>query len=464
MELIGMTVGSRQSKRDQQQFSLTKARRDGLYLILIGAMTFVLLSTALEYSSPMAMIDFKGPYYGSRCLLLHLDPYNSRNLMRVYTEDSQNRIAGAPPHNPQAIALGYLPSIFPITVPLAILRFSVSSVLWMALIVGSLLITSLLCWFVAAEYAPIVAGFLLGFMLANSELIAFIGNPSGIAISCCVAGAWCFLRDKYVPVGILCLALGLMIKPHDVCLVWLYFLLAGGIYRKRAMQTLVAAVGLSVPAVWWIADVAPNWFLELQSTLEAFSAHGGLNDPGPASSGAHRLGMMVNLQTWLSFVRDDPRFYNYLSYAVCGALLLIWTLATLRTRPSPDKAWLALAAISALTMLPIYHRQPDTKLLILSVPACAMLYAEGNRTGRAALLITAATFLFNGDLPWLIVLSVISHISIPNTLFFSWLVTGIQVFPASVSLLIMGTFYLWIYFRRAFRVTSPEGGKIEQGI
>ena len=38
----------------------------------------------------------------------------------------------------------------------------------------------------------------------------------------------------------MCLAISLMLKPHDAGLVWLYFLLAGGIYRKRALQALVA--------------------------------------------------------------------------------------------------------------------------------------------------------------------------------------------------------------------------------
>jgi hypothetical protein len=213
----------------------------------------------------------------------------------------------------------------------------------------------------------------------------------------------------------------------------------------------------------WVTEVAPDWFRELKSTLQAFSVHGALNDPGPASSGAHRLGMMVNLQTALSFFRDDPRFYNLFTYAICGALLLLWVFATLRTRPSPDKAWLALAAISALTMLPIYHRQLDTKLLILSVPACAILCAEKSRTGHIAFLVTAAAFLFNGDLSWLIVLSTISHLRIPSAAFLSQLVIAIQVFPAPLSLLAMSIFYLWVYAQRASERFAKKVGEAEQG-
>ncbi len=49
---------------------------------------------------------------------------------------------------------------------------------------------------------------------------------------------------RCVWVGILCLAVSLAIKPHDGGLVWLYFILAGGAFRKRALQSLVVTLAL----------------------------------------------------------------------------------------------------------------------------------------------------------------------------------------------------------------------------
>jgi hypothetical protein len=92
-------------------------------------------------------------------------------------------------------------------------------------------------------------------------------------------------------------------------------------------------------------------------------------------------------------------------------LLIVWAFVTLRSRPSPRRTWLALAAIAALTMLPVYHRAQDTKLLLLTVPACAMLWAEGGRIGRLALLVTSAGFVLTGDLPWVVILSLIEQTS-----------------------------------------------------
>lgn len=73
--------------------------------------------------------------------------------------------------------------------------------------------------------------------------------------------------------GILCLAASLMIRPHDSGLVWLYFLLPGGTYRKRALQTLAAILAVSLPTVLWVSSVAPYWAKELGTNLVANSAH-----------------------------------------------------------------------------------------------------------------------------------------------------------------------------------------------
>jgi hypothetical protein len=159
--------------------------------------------------------------------------------------------------------------------------------------------------------------------------------------------------------------------------------------------------------------------------------------------------MMVNLQTVISYVWDDPRFYNFITYSICGVLLLVWMRVTLRSFPSPAKAWLALASISAFTMLPVYHRQIDTKLLLLTVPACALLYAEGGRTGRFAAFLTCAAFVLTGDIPWAVALRIMSYIHLPATPFFGKILVAAQILPIPLILLAVCLFYLWVYAHRA---------------
>jgi hypothetical protein len=303
-------------------------------------------------------------------------------------------------------------------------------------------------WNAGAEYAPVICGALICFVLVNSEVILIIGNAAAIAIALCIFAVWCFVKERFWAAGVLCFAISLALKPHDTGLVWLYFLLAGGIYRKRALQTLLVVLLICLPAVLWVSHVAPNWMQELHANLLETSARGDLNDPGPSSMGAHTLGMMINLQTVMSVFRDSPRFYNLATYLVCGPLLLVWIFVTLRSRFSPTRVWLALAAISALSMLPVYHRQYDTKLLLLTVPACAMLWSERGLIGWLALLVNTATFVVTGDIPWAILLILLGKLHLSMTGLSRQIVMAVLIFPPPLIILVMGAFYLWVYVRR----------------
>jgi hypothetical protein len=427
---------------------MTRARLDGLYLLLLGSVVFILLGAALENAAPSPLADFRALYYPARCLIQHDDPYMEGEVLRIYRAEGGDRPSDAAKVRQIATQNVYLPTAFSFTVPFAMLPWGPARMLWMTLTVGSFIFASFLIWNLGANYAPILSGALIGFLLANSEILIVTGNAAGIVVSLCAVAVWCFLRERFVPAGILCLAVSLAIKPHDTGLVWLYFLLAGGVYRKRALQTLLAAVAISLPGVLWVWRIAPHWMRELHFNILAFSVHGGINDPGLASTGGHGLDMLISLQTAISVFRDDPRIYNAASYLVCAPLLLAWAFVTLRSRPSFARAWLALAAIAALSMLPVYHRQVDAKLLLLTVPACAMLWAEGGLIGWLALLVNTAGFVLTGDIPWAIFLGLINNLHLPTTWLSGQILMAAQVFPAPLILLVMGIFYLWVYVRR----------------
>jgi hypothetical protein len=314
-------------------------------------------------------------------------------------------------------------------------------------------------WQLAGSYAPGVSLLLVCLVLANSEILLMSGNLAGIAISLCVIAAWCFLRERFVLVGMLCLALSLAIKPHDAGLVWLYFLLAGGAVRKRALQTLVLTIVLALPAVLWVTHVAPQWIEELHSNLSATTAHGDLNDPGPVSISFHNANMVIDLQAAISIFRDDPRMYNPASYVICGALILAWSIHTLRTGFSTEKSLIALAAIAAFSMLPIYHREYDAKLLLLAVPACALLWAKGGLTGWLALLINSAGVILTGDIPAALLIIFCDHLHLGSASVLGKIVTVILMRPAPLILLVMGIFYMWMYLKGADPRLLTENAK-----
>jgi riboflavin transporter FmnP len=430
---------------------LTRERLDGLYLMMLGGVMFLLLGVVLENTVPGPMSDFKAIYYAARCVIHHSDPYKDGEILKEYRADGGE--FPADPNIAQSVRRAVLtcinlPTSLFLVAPFALLPWGPAHALWMIGMAACLLLAAYLMWNLSAGFEPVIAGALIGFVLANSEVLTIIGNAAGIVIGLCLVAVWCFVKRRFEMVGVLCLALSLTFKPHDAGFVWLYFLLVGGVFRKRALQALAVTAVLCLPAVLWVGHVSPHWMVELHNNLAATSARGDLNDPGPTSMGAHTLGMVVSLQTVTSLWRDEPGFYNVAAYLIAGPLILIWIAVTLRRRFTMERGWLALAAIAALSLLPVYHRIYDAKLLLLTVPACAMLWAEGGVTGKLALAVNAAAFVLTGDLPWVIFSVALGYLRPMMPWFSDTMLTAVVVFPAPMALLAMSIFYLWVYARR----------------
>ena len=311
---------------------MIKARAAILVLLSICSVLSALWGFALERTARGTIVDFKIIYYGARCLIQHHDPYNENQLMSVYLAEGGELPSkpGTPNSTPQVVALQvYLPPAFFCVAPVAFLPWWAAHLLWAAITVTTFTIAAFLMWLPAQDHAPNVAFYLIAFLLANCGILFAGGNPAGLAIALCVTAVWCFLQNKYVWVGVILLAVSLELKPHDTGLVWLYFLLAGGAYRKRALQTLALTVALALPAILWISHVTPHWTHELSANLSATSIRGGITDPGPSSIRESSGGTIIDLQTVVSVFRDDPHFYNLLTYLICGFLPgRVWMIVT----------------------------------------------------------------------------------------------------------------------------------------
>jgi len=393
-------------------------------------------------------VDFKAVYYGARCLLEHHNPYNVSELDDVYrAEGGESPSETFTAHQTVTLFVN-LPTTFIFIAPLAMLPWGAAHVLWIIITAVSLIFAAFLMWDIGADYAPVISVGLICLILANSEVLFLTGNTAGIIVSLCVVAVWCFLNKRFELAGVLCLSVSLAIKPHDAGLVWLYFLLAGGVYRKRALQTLLITGILGLSAFLWVSHVAPYWMHDWNSNLSVISARGGLNEPGPASLIGRSPGMVFDLQAAIAVFWNDPRIYNPASYLICGALLLVGAVRTLRSRFSQQRAWLALAAVSILTMLITYHRSYDAKLLLLTVPACAMLWARGGPVAWLALLMTTAGIVSTADIPTVIFLNLTKELPISTAGLSAQIRTLLLMEPTPLILLAMGIFYLLVYVRR----------------
>ncbi len=395
------------------------------------------------------MLDFKGVYYGARTVLHHSDPYKVGEPLRVCQSEGGDCMQPSDVLK-QVLSLNvYFPTVFIFTIPFALLPWGPVHLLWLGLSAGILCLAAFLIWSLARDYSPIAALVLICFLLANCQAVFATGNTAAIAVGLCVVAVWCFLQERHAPAGILCLALSLVIKPHDAGLVWLCLLLAGGFYRKRALQTLVLTVVLGLPGVLWVTHIAPNWIEELHSNLLTDSAPGGACDPGPstANSGSGPS-VNISLQSTIALVWNDSHIYNPAIYLVCAALMLVWVILILRSRFSQTSAWIALGSVVPLTMLVTYHRPYDAKLLLLAIPACAMLWAESGLTGRLALLVTTAAIVSTGDIPLTLLLIFNQNLHMSAAGLFGKMLTAVLMRPTPLVLLAMALFYLWVYIGR----------------
>jgi hypothetical protein len=440
---------------------MMNARRIGLTTLLLASGFSTLFAVILQRSSHSGIVDLRIVYLAARCMIEHRDPYSESEYLRVFQE--QGGTVPADPVERQkfegaVMAVVYLPTALLVIAPFAVLGWGVAQALWTILTIGIFTLACCLIWSVAADRSPPVATLLVAFILANLEVVFAFGNAAGVAVSLCAIAVWCFFTERFAFAGVACLAASLAIKPHDSAAVWLYFLMIGGVYRKRAAQILIVVMALGILAVAWTYQVSPHWIQEIRSNIELVSARGGIADPGPTGISYGTGGMIINLQTVFSVFRDDPRFYNLATWVVCGPLFILWLIRTLRAGGSRAEMWLALAVLVPLSMLPVYHRPYDAKLLLLAVPACAAMWARGGASRWLGLLTTSAAIGVTSDLPSTLLTTLIRRMPTSPVGFFNQILAVVITRPAPIILLAMCIFYLWVYVRQpSSRGDIPQG-------
>src|SRR5579863_9249909 len=141
-------------------------RRDGLYLMLLGAVFFLLFGIVLMNTGRVPLFDFRTAYFSGACLLTHCDPYSESDVAALYAQHRERWPVSD--RDRQVITRNiYLPPAFVVTIPLALLPFALAQGLWFVLIAGAFVLAAFLMAS-SAEKAPLLACTLVAFCLANS--------------------------------------------------------------------------------------------------------------------------------------------------------------------------------------------------------------------------------------------------------------------------------------------------------
>ena len=248
----------------------------------------------------------------------------------------------------------YPPSTFLVLTPLTLLRYPLARLLWF-LLNGCLFIFSAVLVLSACPQSHRWLATTLGsLILATSGILLIVGQPAALAISLVIISSYLFLRTRYLPLGAFLLMLSLAVKPQIGGLIALYFL-AQKMYRRYAAVALVGALALLLFAGLFlkVRPQSANWASTLRTNLAATLSPGGSADPRPANQVA--VGD-INLQTLTSIFFAEAGTFNLVAYAVFLGLVAVWILMVARSNMSPEMQFLALAALSILSLMPVYHR------------------------------------------------------------------------------------------------------------
>lgn len=431
--------------------AITQRRmRSGATIAITGVVIYLLAGLVLLGKLPFAMTDFRVLYFSARALTQHSDPYSVDEMQKLFHASPQFNVEGYPGVQLVIERYVYPPMTFAFTAPLALLPIGIAKIVW--IVTGNLafLLSVYLIFIVGSRRSPEWAGVLCALLVAGSAWLFMIGNAALVSTGLCVIAVYTLVERRWEWVGVVLLAVSLIFKPHCAGPIWLFFLLATPIFRKRALEALAVVVLMCAPAILWTSHVSPHWLSEERGNVAYFAGHGHYDDPGPNSGIGHDIDPAVNLQSIVSIVVSTATTYNGITYAICGVLLLIWIAATLRMQATGENTWLGLACIAAMAMLPLHHRQHDARQILLCIPACLSLWVEGRRLGVWAIGLTTAGFFLLGDLGTALRIGLIEPWLKLQTGLFGAIVTIFLGRPAQLSLLILTLLFLWVYCRRAW--------------
>ncbi|MBV8115065.1 MAG: hypothetical protein JO300_10010 [Silvibacterium sp.] len=127
---------------------------------------------------------------------------------------------------------------------------------------------------------------------------------------------------------------------------------------------------------------AMHWTSDLRENIARSVAPGAANDPRPA----HRGGVdFANLQAITSIFFADPKMFNLAAYVIFLIALAVFIVATLKTDVNADSDrqihYAAIASLSAISLLPVYHRVYDARVLLLAIPAIVVVHQRQRLLG-----------------------------------------------------------------------------------
>ena len=353
-----------------------------LHFLVLGAAALIFLvvggQRAFRFSHDLVPV-----YTGAGCLLQGCNPYSTSQLEEQFFQRG-GRVVDLPSWEIDMPV--YPPSTFLALSPLLLLRYPSARLLWFLLNGGLFILSAVLVLSACPRSHRWLATILVSVILATSGILLVVGQPATFAISLIIISSYLFLRVRFLPLCAFLFMLSLAVKPQLGGLIVLYFL-GQKIYRRYAAFALAGALALLLSAglTLRLHPHSANWTSTLQANLSSTLSPGGSADPRPANQVA--VGDM-NLQSLTSIFFAEAGTFNRVAYLIFLVLLAALIMVVPWSRASGETHLLALGALSILTLMPVYHRFYDTRLLFLTVPAVAVIFQKRRILGGLIAVLT----------------------------------------------------------------------------
>jgi Glycosyltransferase family 87 len=377
-------------------------------------------------------LDFAPVYAGSRCLIAHCNPYDPTQLDRELSRSGARSQDVGQWHDEMPV---YPPSTFAAILPFAVVSYGKARALWFVFSVTTFCAAALATVELCSPSTRTISIVLVSFLTMSST--GMFGNPGAPAIGLAVIAIWLLFRTGRWGLAAMLLGFSIALKPHltGPLLVWLFL---QNEYRRAAWLSASVSAFLLFASIAWLdrSPASANWLSDIRSNLALAGAAGGINDPTIANPDAMR---MTNLQTALAAIRPDFHFYNGLTWivtAICGGT---WLLGVRRARLSEETRYFQIAGLTCLTLLPIYHRLEDARLMLLTIPALGWLLLKHRFAALASVCLTVPV-LFSLAFQVQRLFENVWNASVDSLNTFMRLLLARQ---APIALLALTTLYLW---------------------
>ncbi len=357
---------------------LQRAQLPLLILVLASAALFIVRgpSRLLVRSDHN---DFIEPYASARAWLAGGNPYDSTTVAEVWRAASGRTSSSR-------MAPMYPPSALPLLATIAWLDWPEALHVWVAINCAAAILLCVAVWQMGAGTLPkqarlVLLAIVLGFAPLHTGFAA--GQVSFSVAALVVAAVW--VRAHHPVLAGTMLGSAAALKPQLVIFVLLFFVLARE-HRIWISATFTGAIFAGV-GLLRIQRLYPAWAQALESNAQFWFQPGSVHDYALGPNRFH----LVNLQMPSYAVLHSRTAANLFAWLMFSIALTIWGILVLR---NTHQRLLALAGISAISLLPAYHRTYDAGLLVLAIVWALPQFLITRCRVAAASLICLLAFMF----------------------------------------------------------------------